>query len=394
MANLDRGVVLLAGRPFADEAWRVDRLLAGLTERAIECSLLCAGWKRRPPTRGGLSVDSWLDHRLLRPWAVRRAFSARPSLLHAIGIEQADTALALAEHWQLPYVLSVDEIPRSGSRLRVSRRWIRSIIAPTPAVKNDLERSMGVAPELMAVVPPIIMTGATAQPRRRAITVAGASASLEVGSGLVVLLDAARLVLDQGIDLELVISGSGAGEVVLRTLCENRGLAGRVTFAGPSPPYGPFWRVLDLYCQPATTPTSGLGLAQALALGIPSIATDVAGLRDLFRPNIEALRVPAGNKSALADALVRLIREPEAASAIGRAGQIAAERDRDPEHAIEQLIACYARAVESSSPLRSRRDRPAAAYQPNSGASDRAHAGSGASAAAVRAAGPDFNRPS
>ena len=122
--------------------------------------------------------------------------------------------------------------------------------------------------------------------------VVGSAGRLDAGSGHEVFLDAAHLVVGSGLDAEFVVAGQGPQEAALRRRADRLAIADRVTFAAEPAPEDTFWTAIDLYCQPSRGPTIGLTLARAMAAGIPGIAADVPGLRDLVGRGDGGLTVP------------------------------------------------------------------------------------------------------
>ena len=64
-----------------------------------------------------------------------------------------------------------------------------------------------------------------------------------------------------------------------------------------------------------------LALIEGMAAGCAVIGSDVPGVHEVIHNDIDGILVSAKNAQALADALERLLRNPEAAARIGRAGQ-------------------------------------------------------------------------
>jgi len=63
--------------------------------------------------------------------------------------------------------------------------------------------------------------------------------------------------------------------------------------------------------QPSHKEGWGLTVLEANACGTPVVATDVPGLRDSVRPDLNGLRVPRADPEALADAVVRVLEDPD-----------------------------------------------------------------------------------
>ena len=75
-----------------------------------------------------------------------------------------------------------------------------------------------------------------------------------------IFLEAARLVVDAGHDVEFVIASPGSRQVMLRHRAQRLQIADRVTVADYPNFSAEFWSVLDLYCQPASRAKHGSDL--------------------------------------------------------------------------------------------------------------------------------------
>ncbi len=278
---------------------------------------------------------------------------ARPSLLHVLQSRMGEAGLAIAEHWRIPVIQSVDEFVPPGGRLRLSRRWCRRLVATSRALADDLINALGVPPEWVTVINPGIEAPDDPPARDHAprVPVIGTAGTLVAGSGFVTFLNAARKVIDAGIDAEFVLAGQGSDEVDLRRRAHRLRISDRVTFAGIPVVGLRFWSVLDVYCQPAVIPTVGRALATALAFGVPSIASDIVGLRALIEHGRNGLLVPPSDATALAAQILELLRDHEAAQALGRAGRELIHREYNPELEALLLGGVYRDALEPSAAL-------------------------------------------
>ncbi|HMB04434.1 MAG TPA: glycosyltransferase family 4 protein [Isosphaeraceae bacterium] len=357
MAEPTRNVLLLAGHLGEhDDGWPIGALLERLARRGIAAQVLCVA--RAAGARADYRVveDPGLGHRWWRPLAVRRLRFGeglkRPDLIHAIHREMGPAALAIAEHWQIPYLLTIQEFLPSRGRLRLSRRWCRRLIATSRDLALDLARSLDVPAHFLSVVNQGVMdVGGGARTRKAGqVPVIGAAGALEPDSGFATFLNAARRVLDAGVDAEFMIAGAGEGEVDLRRRAKRLRIADRVTFTTHSLVGSRFWSVLDLYCQTTLVPTVGRTLAIAQSFGVPSIASDVEGLRALVAHDETGLRVTPGDSTALARTILALLADPERARSLGRRGRESVRRDFDPEAEAHGLATVYRRVLGPSAP--------------------------------------------
>ncbi|MFW6089242.1 MAG: glycosyltransferase, partial [Gemmatimonadota bacterium] len=93
--------------------------------------------------------------------------------------------------------------------------------------------------------------------------------------------------------------------------------------------------------------TEGLGvvLLEALRFERPVIGSDIGGIPDIIRHGETGLLCPPGDAGALADALARLIRNPEEARAIARRGRVHAASAFGWDGVVGATTAAYERAV-------------------------------------------------
>jgi glycosyltransferase involved in cell wall biosynthesis len=124
--------------------------------------------------------------------------------------------------------------------------------------------------------------------------------------GLYELLQGLRLAHELGVDARLAIGGNGAEEARLRRYAQALGIAGRVVFAGPV--FGPDKVKLlggaDVMVLPSYSEGLPYALLEAMAAGIPVIATPVGAIPDVVTEGIHGLLVPPRDGKAIAEALV------------------------------------------------------------------------------------------
>jgi phosphatidylinositol alpha-mannosyltransferase len=126
-------------------------------------------------------------------------------------------------------------------------------------------------------------------------------------------------------DVQLVVVGEGPQRTLLRRLeprtRERIHMLGAVTQAElPT-----FHAASDIFLAPATGRESfGIVLVEAMAAGLPVVASDLPGYSEVVRPGREALLVPPRNADALARATASLLDNPTLAARLGQAGRLRA----------------------------------------------------------------------
>ncbi len=76
----------------------------------------------------------------------------------------------------------------------------------------------------------------------------------------------------------------------------------------------------DAFVLPSTSEVCNLALLEALAVGLPIVTTDIPGFAGIFTHDVEGLKVPPRDPRALADALQRILTEPDLRDRLGLAG--------------------------------------------------------------------------
>jgi glycosyltransferase involved in cell wall biosynthesis len=349
-------VLILAGRlNWDDGGWPLTPLLDRLERRDCHVQVLCL-------SRGNDLLDDKravevpaLANRWLRTFAARGLWShghlVRPDLLHVLHDEMGDAALALSETASLPYVQTVSRFGTVDRGLRLSRRWCRRLVATSPDLAHELIEELGVPGDRLVVIRPGMALYPPTSPKTGAgkVPVIGTGGPLEEASGMMVFLDAARLVMDAGHDVEFVIVSQGTQQIVLRHRAQHLQIADRVTVADYPTVGAGFWGVLDIYCQPAVVASAGRTLIQAFGHAVPCIAANVKGLRALIEAGENGLIVPPGDARALEQAMIALLDNPEGARTLGNHALDRARALFDPDVEADRLIDLYRQASGSSS---------------------------------------------
>lgn len=124
------------------------------------------------------------------------------------------------------------------------------------------------------------------------------------------LLEAFKLVIDEGLDLQLLMVGDGSLDAELRQQAKMLSLEKRVTFAGKQQGSDLYahYGLGDALVLPSTYEPFGATVAEALALGMPVAVSEVAGSCTLIRSEEEGYRLNPLDKEDIARALRHLYR--------------------------------------------------------------------------------------
>jgi len=150
----------------------------------------------------------------------------------------------------------------------------------------------------------------------------GSVTRLHESKGNTFLVDAARLVLDRCPSAKFVVIGEGPLRPALEAQAERLGLGSRFVFAGFVKDVPRALSAFDISAFPSLWEGTPLTVFEALAMGKPIVATDADGLLDVLTHDRDAMIVPKRNPSALAGALVRLMKESHTRARLADAARV------------------------------------------------------------------------
>lgn len=111
-------------------------------------------------------------------------------------------------------------------------------------------------------------------------------------------------------DARLVIVGSGPREAHLRAKARELGIEDAVLLTGIRDDVPDLLPAFDLFAMSSLHEGLSIALVEALAAGLPVVATRVGGIPEVIVDERDGLLVPPSNADALADAMTRLARDP------------------------------------------------------------------------------------
>ena len=130
----------------------------------------------------------------------------------------------------------------------------------------------------------------------------------------------------------------------LEAQAERGGFRDRLLLTGPRGDIPQILPALDILLHLPKDESFGLALAEAMAAGLPTVASRIGGCLEVVQNGVTGILVPLGNAEALTEAL-RFLLESEAGpmrrADMGRQGRLAVERNFSLDRQIERLLALY-----------------------------------------------------
>jgi phosphatidylinositol alpha-mannosyltransferase len=171
---------------------------------------------------------------------------------------------------------------------------------------------------------------------------------LDAQKGFPIALAAFSKVLAEVPDAVLVVVGEGKDREALTLLTLPARARIDMRGAVPNEQVPSYLAACEVFVSPAVGQESfGIALVEAMAAGLPVVATDIPGYREVVSDGVEGLLVPPRDPEGLAAGLVRVLREPELAKRLGGAGRERA-RTFDWPIVVDRLEELYLRAIESA----------------------------------------------
>jgi glycosyltransferase involved in cell wall biosynthesis len=168
--------------------------------------------------------------------------------------------------------------------------------------------------------------------------------------GLPLLLRVWREIAAVVPEARLLLVGEGSGDIAnceaeLRAFVTDHGLADRVSFTGPVRDVHRFLQASDVFAFPTENEAFGLSLVEAMACGLPCVASPVGGVPDIVSDGRDGLLVADANARAWRDTLLWMLRDADRRRALGEA----ARRTAVQRFSVDSVAAAYAKLLDAHS---------------------------------------------
>lgn len=255
----------------------------------------------------------------------------------------------------------------------VSRRLVDAVLVNSEACARELVDRFGVTRGKIVLVGAGVdvraFEGAERDPDLgRDLALGGAPVVGIVGKlsdvkGHELFLGAARLVADERPEVRFLVVGDGPRRRALETMTRDLGLAESVSFLGAREDVASLLKLMDVFALSSRSEACPNSLLEAMAAGVPIVATRVGGIPDAVEDGRSGLLTEPGDARGMADAVLGLLRDPAAAEAMGLRGRELARKRHDIEHVVRAVEDTFARLLERSARSTRRAGRRASALR-------------------------------
>ena len=295
-------------------------------------------------------------------WRLSRAIKQlRPDVLHAHdphGVAMAALALSMSTQPTKPPLIAarrVDFNLRGSALSRWKYNQVDCFICASEAIRQIL-LSNGVEAARTVTVHEGIDLGrvaaATPAPLHEELwlphgaPIVGNVAALVGHKGQKHLVDAAALVVRQVPDARFVIAGEGELRSALEHQIKHLGLEKHVYLAGFRPDILSLHKAFDIFVMSSVTEGLGTSILDAMASGRPVVATTAGGIPEVVEDGNTGILVPPRDHQAMADAIVKLLKDEALRKTMGDAGLSLAHARFSAERMVQDTLRVYERVAQ------------------------------------------------
>ena len=283
--------------------------------------------------------------------------SEKPALTHTFLFHANVPGRILGRLAGVPAIISSERtMEMEGIARRRMNRWTARYADRIVCVSNQVaafaEDQIGIPSEKVVVIPngvdqaSFIGLPEKIQAKRDLgfpfnKTLIGSVGRLDPVKGYLQLIEAFAALDPEKRDLHLALIGDGPQRDELEELCRSLGISGCVTFTGYQTGIPSYMAALDIFTLSSHFEGLPNAVLEAMAAGLPVVATAAGGIPDAVLDGETGLLVPPNQPKQLAEALDRMICNPELRARYGQAGRERVQAHFSVEHMVAETERLY-----------------------------------------------------
>lgn len=277
-------------------------------------------------------------------WRVARSFRPRPAIVHATDLRGAILAGPPARFLRIPFVWHL-HLTEPEPRLN----WVAGVFAS--AALTPSHEALTVMPRRVRRRGRVLYNGLpddalTVPPARFHQPLVVSAARICSQKGIDVLAEAGAILATEMPDARIRVYGAVQHgweqyDLDVRRRLGELGLHDTFELAGFVDHPARHWADASVYVQPSRREGLPLAVVEAMATGLPVVASAVGGIGEVVEHGVTGLLVPPEDPEALARALVELLGDPQRCRRMGEEGRERVARRYSMSAMVDQLLDLY-----------------------------------------------------
>jgi len=296
--------------------------------------------------------------------AIRIVREGQFDLIHSHGYRADAFSLVVAKYLGLPLVSTVHGFTPTDPRLRLwceldarLLRFFPRVMAVSAPMKDQLVAyglNAGRVDVVINAVEEAAQSGAGRKEIRLRLGIGdgefvfGFVGRLSDEKGVDHLLQAAESLVTQEPSARFVIVGDGPRRDDLLAATRSRGLTGKVDFVGFQSDTAPWYDAFDAFVLPSLSEGTPMALLEAMAHGLPSVATAVGGVPQVVSNGANGLLVPSADQSKMSEAMRCLMTNAQLRAKLSQGAVELVRSSYGVDTWIEHVRSVYTKTLDSA----------------------------------------------
>jgi glycosyltransferase involved in cell wall biosynthesis len=162
------------------------------------------------------------------------------------------------------------------------------------------------------------------------------------------LIEAVSIILPEYPEIQVLFIGEGDLRDELQSQVETLKLGRHIHFLGSRPDVPQLLAASDVFVLPSLWEGLSMALLEAMAIGLPVVASEVSGTVQVILPNETGYLVPPRDVPALAKAIIQVLSDPARSQAMGIAARQRVEMAFSAQKQAAEHLALYRRLLDSN----------------------------------------------